>query len=231
MIQLEKNPNSAGLTLPKSFKTRFHDNPVLAEAEVQAIRQGFVFSEFTDDRGWEIQGKLQNYRLFSFIFTTVIANLLFSGYTSSGNRSILTGPGMATAQEIGCTYIGHFKDNNPHGYGEATWTDGSSYKGNWMDGHHEGMGTAVYPGDGTYTGNFSASVREGTGVFCWLDGEKYEGEYKDGEQHGQGSIIRPNGLVLGGEFKQGDREGVCYNLVTTTGAGMYGLFNNGAFNG
>ena len=40
---------------------------MLAEAEVQAIRQGFVFTEFTDDRGWEIRGKFETlvcFRLF-----------------------------------------------------------------------------------------------------------------------------------------------------------------------
>ena len=93
------------------------------------------------------------------------------------------------------------------------------------------MGTAVYPGEGTYVGEFKGSIREGTGVFCWEDGTKYEGEYKDGEQHGEGAITRPDGLELGGQFEQGERKGVCYNVVMNSGAGMYGLFSAGAFNG
>ena len=57
MIQLEQKSNSAGFAATKSIKTRFHDNPVLCEIEVQSIRQGFVFNEFTDEHGWHIQGR------------------------------------------------------------------------------------------------------------------------------------------------------------------------------
>ena len=114
-----------------------------------------------------------------------ITHYIFSvGYTSSTDSRIVNGPGIATAPEIGCTYVGEIKDNNPHGYGEATWTDGSSYKGNWKEGQHHGNGIAVYPNEGRFEGEFKESVREGKGIYYWLDGARYEGDYKQGEQDG-----------------------------------------------
>ena len=48
----------AGSPLLKAYKTRFHLNPVLSESEVQAIKNGYPFREFTDEQGWHIRGKL-----------------------------------------------------------------------------------------------------------------------------------------------------------------------------
>ena len=157
---------------------------------MKAIKKGLTYTEFTDDDGWIFKGKPFEAQTGDFDFSLkllYLANIKHHfrlGYTSSTDLRIVNGPGIATAPEIGCTYVGQIKNNNPHGYGEATWTDGSSYKGNWKEGHHHGEGVAVYPNEGRFEGEFIESIREGKGIYYWLDGARYEGDYKQGEQDG-----------------------------------------------
>ena len=41
------------------------------------------------------------------------------------------GPAACKSNKCIQVYVGEFVDDAMHGYGEATWTDGDSYKGQW----------------------------------------------------------------------------------------------------
>ena len=43
-------------------------------------------------------------------------------------------------------YIGEFYEGLKHGYGEYTWTDGSSYKGEWDKGKIANRGVYIEGG-------------------------------------------------------------------------------------
>ena len=59
MFKIEINNEKGKLSPPQSptLKTRFHDNPVLCEWEIQAIKAGLDYTEFKEEDGWEFKGK------------------------------------------------------------------------------------------------------------------------------------------------------------------------------
>ena len=59
MFQLEVLSDKGKLSPPQSptLKTRFHDNPVLCEWEIQAIKAGMDWCDFKEEDGWHFKGK------------------------------------------------------------------------------------------------------------------------------------------------------------------------------
>lgn len=130
----------------------------------------------------------------------------------------------------GDKYDGHFKDNQPHGWGIATSTDGLLHEGDFVESARTGRGRVKYPDGGNFegtfkddrmhgfgslvspdghhfTGEFRAGKHHGRGVYAYPSGGLYEGEYEDGARHGLGVYSFPDGLRYEGLYRQGQRHG------------------------
>jgi hypothetical protein len=70
----------------------------------------------------------------------------------------------------GARYVGQWKGDMRHGYGEQTWADGAKYAGDWRFNKAHGKGT-----------------------FWHITGDKYEGHWKDDKAHGYGVYTHSNG--------------------------------------
>ena len=66
------------------------------------------------------------------------------------------GHGVYFFADKGREYVGDFKNNKMHGYGEETWSDGRKYKGQYRN-----------------------SKKDGEGTFIWTDGNMYKGEWRN----------------------------------------------------
>jgi hypothetical protein len=82
--------------------------------------------------------------------------LLFSSYAAhtqcvSGNCN--NGYGVALFPEKGkARYNGQFQNKKPHGFGKATYGDGSIYEGEWLNGKWHGQGTMTLASGTQLTG-------------------------------------------------------------------------------
>ena len=74
----------------------------------------------------------------------------------------------------GATYIGTFKNKEPHGEGTFTYSDGSKYFGGWKNGKRHGQGTLTYSDGKTYIGQFAAGLPYGKGLCVNQDGSSVE---------------------------------------------------------
>ena len=74
----------------------------------------------------------------------------------------------------GATYIGTFKNKEPHGEGTFTYSDGSKYFGEWKNGKRHGQGTLTYSDGKTYIGQFAAGLPYGKGLCVNQDGSSVE---------------------------------------------------------
>merc|ERR1712139_530121 len=72
--------------------------------------------------------------------------------------------------------------NQMHGKGIFTWTNGRQYMGEYR--HDQ---------------------KEGYGWFKWPDSSQYEGEWKDGKQHGSGTYLSAVGEKTSGQWEGGRR--------------------------
>lgn len=89
-------------------------------------------------------------------------------------------------------YEGQWKEDNQHGKGRQTWTDGRVYDGEFQCGRFSGQGTMVWhtqKGLLTYEGQYVDDLKHGTGKFVWPDGRTYDGEWHQGKRHGRGMYM------------------------------------------
>ena len=93
------------------------------------------------------------------------------------------------------------EENERHGKGKMTWTNGDVYEGEWKD-----------------------NKEHGKGKMTWKSGNVYEGEFKDGMYDGQGKLIDRNGNVYDGGWKDGDIKHGWMN-VCEDGFNFRGYFN------
>ena len=115
------------------------------------------------------------------------------------------------------SYLGEFnKDNQRHGRGCYTWTEGGTfyvgywekgiktkfgtyyyqnnfkfYEGEFSKGVKHGKGTQFYQDKSQYVGSFVNDKRHGKGKFTWSDGSYWEGPFVDGQFHGKGIYSSP----------------------------------------
>ena len=88
----------------------------------------------------------------------------------------------------------------PHGKGDVTYADGTSYSGHWRHGHKHGAGRLSWP-EATgaddkgryYDGQWAHDLRHGCGVYVGRDGTRFEGEWHEGNKCGTGVYTYPNG--------------------------------------
>lgn len=113
----------------------------------------------------------------------------------------------------GATYIGTFKNKEPHGEGTFTYSDGSKYFGEWNNGKSHGQGIKTWKDGKKYTGGFKNDVPHGRGTFTYSDGSNYFGEWKNGKRHGQGTLTYSDGKTYIGQFATGlpYGKGLCVN--------------------
>ena len=150
------------------------------------------------------------------------------------NGNVYTGGVKITTDQL--TYDGEVNSENiPHGQGQITHNDGSSYKGNWINGRKNGRGIFVYKNGNTYDGEWIDDRMNGEGVMIWSEqsgnprllyrghyanhrphgegymewrnGNKYTGEFNKGSYHGQGKIEYFHGSQYEGEWKNDRKEG------------------------
>jgi len=97
----------------------------------------------------------------------------------------------------------------PHGEGEYTWADGSTYKGSWRMGFKEGYGVYEEEDGYEYRGTWKRSEKSGFGVEkgMTLDGRNYsyEGGFLKNQRHGIGT---KNGYIKV-KYKHGKRDDDC----------------------
>ena len=109
-------------------------------------------------------------------------------YEGDWKGGLRDGAGIA-AWPDGATYMGQWKDDQPHGKGIYIKSDGEKYEGQWEKGKRQGRGTARWPDGSSYTGDFRDDHAEGNGVYTDTSGVKYEGQFRDGRAHGSSSSV------------------------------------------
>jgi len=111
----------------------------------------------------------------------------------------------------GATYVGDFKNYEPHGYGTFIWANGDKYYGEWKNGKADGNGTKIWKNGRKYLGKFKSDKLHGQGTLFYPDGKKYTGEFLNGKRHGEGTFSYLDGTAYIGKFIDGKEEsgGVC----------------------
>ncbi|MFC3196146.1 hypothetical protein ACFOET_00835 [Parapedobacter deserti] len=93
-------------------------------------------------------------------------------------------------------YLGETKESKANGFGTGIWKQsGGVYKGEWVDNQRHGQGTYTWSDGEWYEGEFYRDKRNGTGLYTWPSGERYEGMWKDNKRHGSGVLYDPDGNV------------------------------------
>jgi hypothetical protein len=80
----------------------------------------------------------------------------------------------------------------PHGKGEATFPDGSSYDGEWRNGIKHGRGVHA-TSTGKYNGGWRMGVHHGHGVYKSAERTSYDGQWVNGVKHGNMTITHADG--------------------------------------
>ncbi len=82
------------------------------------------------------------------------------------------GNGTGIYANTGSMYVGEWKNNLKHGFGQYEWADGVKYEG-----------------------FFENDTRKGFGKFFWNSGERYEGEWDNDKRNGKGILFDINGNI------------------------------------
>ena len=124
-----------------------------------------------------------------------------------------------------CVYEGGMYNNQRHGHGTLTHSDGYTFQGEFLKGLMNGYGKWSHPrgdylegfyslgqlnGQGSrlvkgesYDGDFMNNLPHGYGVSRDAEGNTYEGDFELGVYHGYGTLKQANGTVTSGEFHKG----------------------------
>ena len=129
----------------------------------------------------------------------------------------------------GSVYVGHVENDDAHGYGIYTSSDGTIYEGLHIDGalangkityasgwvyegqlqngKFSGFGSYISPEGARYEGNLVDNLPSGFGRLTPLNGDIYEGDWLAGNRHGVGTITYNNGDVYEGDWLNDQRHG------------------------
>lgn len=74
------------------------------------------------------------------------------------------------------------------GYGEYTWSDGSTFKGDFKQGLINGYGLWQANNNRieSYKGHYVMDKKSGYGVYTWDNGWSYRGNFEDDKRNGYG---------------------------------------------
>jgi hypothetical protein len=110
------------------------------------------------------------------------------------------------------SYTGSLKNELPHGYGVAEFSDSDSfarekYEGSFIDGYRDGKGKLTYKKQKkgrVYDGDFVKNKFEGHGLLTYEDGSFYNGDFSNNLQNGLGTYFdKESGDTIQGIFKNG----------------------------
>jgi hypothetical protein len=113
-------------------------------------------------------------------------------------------PGFTTqVWPNGDKYEGQMFQDQMHGRGIFTSSQGYIYTGEFRHGKPNGMGKLVYDNGDNYEGHFLNDMLHGQGKYNYANGDRYQGEFVNDLPHGQGIYILANGSVYSGTWEQG----------------------------
>ena len=103
----------------------------------------------------------------------------------------------------GDTYEGQMLQEQMHGRGIFTSSQGYVYTGEFRYGKPNGLGKLVYDNGDRYEGSFLDDMLHGQGKYNYANGDRYQGEFQNDLPHGQGIYILTNGSIYSGTWEQG----------------------------
>lgn len=107
-------------------------------------------------------------------------------------------------------YEGEMLNGKRHGYGKATYDNGTVYEGYWENDQKHGKGKYIYSESNKaeyFEGTFVNDVIQGYGVYQLRNGTKYEGNFTDGKVTGDFTVNYNNGEVYIGQLVNAKRQG------------------------
>jgi hypothetical protein len=113
-------------------------------------------------------------------------------------------PGFTTqVWPNGDKYEGQLFQDQMHGRGIFTSSQGYVYTGEFRYGKPNGLGKLVYDNGDRYEGSFLEDMLHGRGKYNYANGDLYQGEFLNDLPHGQGIYVLANGSVYSGTWEQG----------------------------
>ena len=109
----------------------------------------------------------------------------------------------------GDRFIGQWKDEKWHGFGEWVKANGKSrYKGFYVEGKRYGLGRMEYENGDIYDGTWKDGKKHGHGTYTWsIDNSSYTGTWKNDKREGSGEMKYRNGDIYDGQWKDDFFEG------------------------
>ena len=124
--------------------------------------------------------------------------------SSSGSQQSESVPGFTTqVWPNGDKYEGQMFQDQMHGRGIFTSSQGYVYTGEFRYGKPNGRGKLVYDNGDKYEGNFLEDMLHGQGKYNYANGDFYQGEFQNDLPHGQGVHVLANGSIYSGIWEQG----------------------------
>ena len=123
---------------------------------------------------------------------------------NSGSQQSESVPGFTTqVWPNGDKYEGQMFQEQMHGTGIFTSSQGYVYTGEFRYGKPNGRGKLVYDNGDKYEGHFLEDMLHGQGKYNYANGDFYQGEFLNDLPHGQGVYVLENGNIYSGTWEQG----------------------------
>jgi hypothetical protein len=103
----------------------------------------------------------------------------------------------------GDKYEGQVLQDQMHGRGIFTSSQGYIYTGEFRYGKPHGLGKLVYDNGDQYEGSLVNDMLHGRGNYLYANGDRYQGEFQNDLPHGQGVYILANGDTYSGSWENG----------------------------
>lgn len=155
--------------------------PVAENSDYIATRGGYGADIMPASSKWGAEAVYVNYE----------DGTIYIGQTQGEKRH---GQGMWKGKA--CQYEGQWLNDQQHGRGLMSWTDGRTYDGQFRQQRFDGHGRMVWQtakGVQTYEGQYKDDQKHGSGKFVWADGRIYDGQWSRGLRHGKGVYINSKG--------------------------------------
>jgi hypothetical protein len=113
-------------------------------------------------------------------------------------------PGFATrVWPNGNKYEGQMFQDQMHGRGIFTSSQGYVYTGEFKYGKPHGLGKLIYDNGEQYEGSLVNDMLHGKGKYLYANGDRYQGEFQNDLPHGQGVYILASGSIHSGLWENG----------------------------
>jgi hypothetical protein len=103
----------------------------------------------------------------------------------------------------GDKYEGQMFQDQMHGRGIFTSSQGYVYTGEFKYGKPNGFGKLVYDNGDQYEGSLVNDMLHGKGKYLYANGDRYQGEFQNDLPHGHGVYILANGNIYSGSWENG----------------------------